>query len=475
DVKPDNILFDDEGHVFLSDFGVVKALEHDDHALTQAGTGIGSPKYMAPEQGIGRAVTGTADQYALASTVYEALAGVAPYVADSAVELLMRKDREEAPHLADVVPTVSRESADAVMRALACDPTDRFETCEAFAEAFAAGLDTGDRTPAAGIRAGGGATAGPGRLGPALVLAVAVVFVSMGFGLAWFGNNGKSTEPVVDDSPYRVKLVNPGKEPRRVLRYQRRAGTTETMAVRSDTRILIMSGGEERAFPHAPYSATFKIRVDEVAANGDVLATAEMIGGDVETVTPYEKHADDARNWMKATVGVKGTMRISARGLPSALTWTNRDNVPEAAESTLTGVEASVQELATPLPEEPVGVGAVWDVTHEGELMGIRYTQTTSYELVSLEENGGRVRIAVAQTAPRQEYRSPALPGGRAMLETWFCHGKGEAVFALDRLVSEPAALEVIVDATHTFSIPNLKTPITQPFHVDVKMKVESR
>ena len=74
DVKPENILFDEEGHVFLSDFGVVKALE-EDLDVTEARTGIGSPKYMAPEQGLGKPVEGAAHQYGLATAVYEAITG----------------------------------------------------------------------------------------------------------------------------------------------------------------------------------------------------------------------------------------------------------------------------------------------------------------------------------------------------------------------------------------------------------------
>jgi serine/threonine-protein kinase len=78
DVKPENILFDEEGHVFLSDFGVVKALDEDLN-VTEAGTGVGSPKYMAPEQGLGRPVEGAADQYGLATAVYEAITGRLPF------------------------------------------------------------------------------------------------------------------------------------------------------------------------------------------------------------------------------------------------------------------------------------------------------------------------------------------------------------------------------------------------------------
>ena len=157
------------------------------------------------------------------------------------------------------------------------------------------------------------------------------------------------------------------------------------------------------------------------------------------------------------------------------MAWTNRDKIPDAAQSMLVSVGASVQELASPLPIEPVGVGAIWDVTHAGEIMGIRYAQTTTYELVSLEGSRGEVRLSIAQTAPSQKLHGPSYPGGNATLETWYCHGKGEAVFDLDRLVSAPFSVELSVDASQTMTIPERKEPIKQAFHVDVKMEVDRK
>src|SRR5206468_10536738 len=83
DVKPDNILFDAQGHVFLSDFGIVKALttggpKAGHTVLTGTGMVIGTPQYMAPELIRGQRYDGRADQYALAATVYEMLSGRVP-------------------------------------------------------------------------------------------------------------------------------------------------------------------------------------------------------------------------------------------------------------------------------------------------------------------------------------------------------------------------------------------------------------
>jgi hypothetical protein len=140
DVKPANILFDSEGHVFLADFGIAKALASTESTLTPAGYAPGSPAYMAPEQALGAELSGAADQYALATVVYEVLGGRAPHEGTTPIAVLVKKQSEDPPALRTLAPNVSSASAAAVMRALSRDPAKRFPTCAAFAAAFADGL-----------------------------------------------------------------------------------------------------------------------------------------------------------------------------------------------------------------------------------------------------------------------------------------------------------------------------------------------
>ena len=140
DVKPGNILFDEHGHVFLSDFGIAKALSSEETSYTPTGFAPGSPAYMAPEQAMGAKPSGAADQYALATVVYEVVGGRPTHSGETPLAVLMRKQSENPPSLADVAPEVPAAASAAVMRALSRDPAARFPTCTAFAEAFVAGL-----------------------------------------------------------------------------------------------------------------------------------------------------------------------------------------------------------------------------------------------------------------------------------------------------------------------------------------------
>ncbi|SDE32828.1 serine/threonine-protein kinase [Nocardioides lianchengensis] len=99
DVKPSNILVNEEGQVKLSDFGIAKA--EADPSLTQTGLVTGSPAYLAPEVASGRPATDASDVWSLGATLFHALSGKPPYeVGDNLLGALYRIVHEEPPRLA---------------------------------------------------------------------------------------------------------------------------------------------------------------------------------------------------------------------------------------------------------------------------------------------------------------------------------------------------------------------------------------
>lgn len=138
DIKPANLMFTAGGTVKLTDFGIAKIVGGDDTLVTRAGEIVGTPSYIAPEQARGQEVSPATDVYALATMVYQLLSGVLPFPAgeDSMAVLFMHAFEQPTP-LADTAPTVPTAIADVVMRGLATDPTERFDSAEAFGVALA--------------------------------------------------------------------------------------------------------------------------------------------------------------------------------------------------------------------------------------------------------------------------------------------------------------------------------------------------
>jgi len=150
DVKPANILFDNRGEVYLSDFGVAKSYSIDGSRATGL---AGSPAYMAPEQALGTKLAGTTDQYSLAVTVYRALAGEVPFREKAVFALLARKQRGKPRDLRQVAPDLRRSVAAVVMQAMSRDAADRYPSCTAFADAFEAAVRKPHRVRVATRRA----------------------------------------------------------------------------------------------------------------------------------------------------------------------------------------------------------------------------------------------------------------------------------------------------------------------------------
>jgi serine/threonine protein kinase len=136
DVKPANILISQSGAPVLSDFGVAKILEKmETTQLTGTGVGIGTPDYMAPEQWLGQADKRT-DIYALGVVFFQMVTGKLPYSADTPAAVLLKHMNDPLPQPKTYVPDLPDAVDSVIYKALAKDPTERFQDMGAFASSL---------------------------------------------------------------------------------------------------------------------------------------------------------------------------------------------------------------------------------------------------------------------------------------------------------------------------------------------------
>jgi serine/threonine-protein kinase len=129
DVKPQNVLVDEEGSAKVTDFGIARTL--DQEGLTADGRVLGTTDYVSPEQALGHTVTGQSDLYSLGVVLFEMLTGDVPFRGENQVAVAMRHVREELPDVQQRRPEVSSALAAVLDRATAKDLGRRHPTARA--------------------------------------------------------------------------------------------------------------------------------------------------------------------------------------------------------------------------------------------------------------------------------------------------------------------------------------------------------
>src|SRR5256885_99116 len=196
DIKPENILLE-SGEAVVADFGIARAITAaSGDKLTQTGFAIGTPLYMSPEQAAGGgAIDGRSDLYSLGCVLYEMLAGHSPFFGGTAQAILARHALDPVPRLRTARGTVSGAVEQALDRALAKSPADRYTTALQFAEAL------GGSGRSVVPPAGGGSRRLRAALGVGLALA------ALGTGVALRGPWRRAPRAVVNAPAYAASVA----------------------------------------------------------------------------------------------------------------------------------------------------------------------------------------------------------------------------------------------------------------------------
>jgi len=144
DVKPGNIMIDEEGFAVITDFGIAKAAQGE--TLTRSGTTVGTPSYLSPEACSGEPVGPAADQYSLGIVGYEMVTGQLPFAAESSLGMMYAQVHSPPRPSDKLRPDCPRDLRDALMRMLEKAPVDRFPSLKDAVQAISGGRVSGRTT-----------------------------------------------------------------------------------------------------------------------------------------------------------------------------------------------------------------------------------------------------------------------------------------------------------------------------------------
>ena len=183
DLKPQNVLVDREGRARVTDFGIARAGASE---ITATGSVLGTAQYLSPEQAQGLDVTATSDIYSIGVMLYEALTGRVPFDAETPVAVALKQVSEQPQAPSAINPRVTPALDAVVLRALAKDPANRFQSADEFLRA----LDAAEADPSGGSL-GDTASYAPAAMAGALAGAAA--------GAALGGESEAETRPVANE------------------------------------------------------------------------------------------------------------------------------------------------------------------------------------------------------------------------------------------------------------------------------------
>jgi hypothetical protein len=281
------------------------------------------------------------------------------------------------------------------------------------------------------------------------------------------GGGGGTTAPAANANGPQVKLVSAGAEPRQALRYAPQQGDKDKLDMVMNMG-MEMSMGAAGSMPRVdipPVTMAFDCEVTSSTPETFELAAAVT---DVKVDPSGGAMVDMIQPEMAKFVGMKMTSQMTRRGILVSADVKLPPNVNPQMMQMMDSMKQSLSQATAPFPEEPVGVGAKWEVISNMETNGMKLSQTATFELVALDGGKGTAKISLVQTAPPQDVNAPGMPAGaKARLNHLKSTGSGEMQFDLARVVPQKSNVALKSEVSTSIDAQGQKQ------NVDMKMDMK--
>lgn len=223
-------------------------------------------------------------------------------------------------------------------------------------------------------------------------------------------------KPQPADEPT-IKLLEPGAEPRRELRYQFKPTGTVTMVMGMKMSMSMQFGEIQSPMTSMPRMENrMEIKTETLDPDGNLqysftltksgIAEGEDANPQIQAVLEKD---------LKAMEGMTGSATVTPRGLTKEAEINIPPTAPKSIEQMIQNLKQSIRQMSIPLPEEAVGVGAKWEIQSDVKNADISLTQTMLATLEAMDESSCKIKVAMKQSAEEQELKAPTLPPGATL------------------------------------------------------------
>ena len=243
------------------------------------------------------------------------------------------------------------------------------------------------------------------------------------------------------DAPV-VKLIDAGKDPKKPLRLTAKVGLKRSMVMTMKMAMAMTLGANSMPKQDLPETRmTMDMKVTNVAPNGDIryefkIKKPEVIAGP----NANQMVVDAMKNALKGMEGMSGYAVVTSRGFTKEADISMPANMDPQMKNFMESTKQSLHQIASPLPEEPVGVGAKWETIMKLKQNGMVLDQTATNDLVELKGDTGKINLKIKQNAERQKITQGGVTVDLISLKST---GDGIMNFDLTRLVPSLATVNL--------------------------------